>query len=168
MITIRKAEKKDIPAVMEIIMQAKKYLAMHQIPQWQTGYPEEIDIQDDLDHQGGYVAVENNVVKGYCFIKVMPDHNYDVIEGKWLNDEPYAVMHRTCIHDSCKGNGIAGMFVETAAEKADNIRADTHEKNRSMRKMLENQGFTACGTVYMEDGTPRIGYQKIIRRTEHE
>ena len=35
------------------------------------------------------------------------------------------------------------------------------QKNASMRKMLENHGFIACGTVYMEDGTPRIGYQKI-------
>ena len=161
MTTIRKADQKDLPAVLEIINQAKRYFASQKIPQWQTGYPEEIDIQEDLDRDGGYVAVENHEVVGYCFIKVMTDHNYDVIEGKWLNDQPYAVMHRTCIHDSCKGRGIAGMFIETACGLCDNVRADTHEKNASMRKMLENHGFIACGTVYMEDGTPRIGYQKI-------
>lgn len=160
MITIRKAEEKDIPAILDIIQQAKQYMKTNAIPQWQNGYPEEIDIQEDLKMAGGFVAVEEKTVVGYSFIKVMHDPNYDVIEGSWRNERPYAVLHRTCIQDGCKGKGIAGMFVQKAEELCDNVRADTHEKNTSMRKMLENNGFIACGTIYVEDGTPRVAYQK--------
>ena len=56
------------------------------------------------------------------------------------------------------------MFVATAEQMGNNLRADTHEKNRSMRKMLENNGFTKCGTIYVEDGTPRVAYQKVKER----
>ena len=160
MTTLRKAQKKDLPQILEIIQEAKDYLAFHNIPQWQTGYPEECDIEDDLKNEGAYVAEEDNQIVGYCFIQVMQDHNYDVIEGSWLNNEPYAVLHRTCIRSTCKGRGIAGMFVAEASRMSDNVRADTHEKNMAMRNMLENNGFTACGTIYVEDGTPRVAYQK--------
>lgn len=161
MITIRKAEEKDISAIIHIINQAKQYLAEKKIPQWQSGYPEEIDIEEDLQNGGGYVAEEDGDILGYCFIKIMQDHNYDVIEnGHWLNEEPYAVLHRTCVHNDAKGKGVAGRFVETAESLCANVRADTHVLNQSMRKMLEKHGFVPCGTVYMEDGTPRIGYQK--------
>ena len=164
MITIRKAEQKDLPAIVEIINEAKRYFAHHDIPQWQTGYPEEIDIVEDLQNDGAYVAEEDNTVVGYCFIKVMVDHNYDVIEGSWLKEGPYAVLHRTCIHDTYKGRGIAGMFVQKAESMCSSLRADTHEKNQAMRKMLENNGFQACGTIYVEDGTPRVAYQKVKER----
>jgi predicted GNAT family N-acyltransferase len=164
MIKIRKAETKDIAEIYAIMQQARKYFAEENIPQWQGDYPSEIDIIDDLKQDGGYAAEENGAVVGYCFIQVMIDHNYDVIEGRWLNDEPYAVMHRTCIHNDHKGKGIACMFLKTALQMADNVRADTHEKNLSMRRMLENHGFQACGTIYVEDGTPRIGYQYAKER----
>jgi ribosomal protein S18 acetylase RimI-like enzyme len=164
MITIRKAEEKDLPQILNIIQEAKTYFALHHIPQWQNGYPEEMDIQEDIDRQGGYVAQEDGMVLGYSFIQVMQDHNYDVIEGKWRNEESYAVMHRTCIHDSAKGRGIAGLFVKKAESLSENVRADTHELNTSMRKMLEKNGFTACGIIYVEDGTPRVAYQKIKER----
>ncbi|NLH64246.1 MAG: GNAT family N-acetyltransferase [Erysipelotrichaceae bacterium] len=164
MIRIRKAEEIDIPEIHAIMQQARRYFAAENIPQWQGEYPAEIDIVDDLKQNGGYAAEEDGIVVGYCFIQVMKDPNYDHIEGKWLNEEPYAVMHRTCIHNEYKGKGIAGMFLEKALQMAENVRADTHEKNLSMRKMLENHGFQACGTIYVEDGTPRIGYQYTKER----
>lgn len=161
MIDIRKAEKTDIAQILTIMNQAKHYFKANCIPQWQNGYPEEIDVVDDLSNDGAYVAVDGNLVVGYCFIKEMIDHNYDLIEGQWLNDLPYVVMHRTCILDDYKGHGIAGMFIQIALQLADNIRADTHELNTSMRKMLEKHQFIACGTIYVEDGTPRVAYQRV-------
>ena len=41
-----------------------------------------------------------------------------------------------------------------------NIRIDTHEDNRIMQHLLDKYGFAKCGCIYVEDGTPRIAYQK--------
>jgi len=165
MIKIRRAEEKDILFITEIIQQAKDYFVQNGIPQWQTrGYPDASDVRKDIHNQGAYVAVDENIVCGYCFICAMKDRNYNFIEGKWLNDLPYVVMHRICIRREDKGKRIASMFVATAEQMGNNLRADTHEKNRSMRKMLENNGFTKCGTIYVEDGTPRVAYQKVKER----
>lgn len=41
-----------------------------------------------------------------------------------------------------------------------NLRGDTHERNLPMRRAFERNGFERCGTIWVEDGTPRIAYQK--------
>jgi len=42
------------------------------------------------------------------------------------------------------------------------IKIDTHKKNESMKKMLSNNGFKYCGIIYLENGSERIAYEKII------
>ena len=41
------------------------------------------------------------------------------------------------------------------------LRADTHADNKIMQHLLEKNGFTKCGIIHVEDGTPRIAYQKM-------
>ena len=152
---------------MGIINDAKAWLRDHGIPQWQNGYPNEETLAGDLALQSGFAADDGTVI-GYCFIRQMEDPCYGVIEGgRWKNDRPYLVLHRTAISSACKGQGVAGQFVryaETmAAERGiKDLRADTHRKNTSMRRMLEKNGFEACGIVYMQDGTERIAYHKVL------
>ena len=165
---IRKAEMKDIKGIVRLIDQAKAYFKEKGIPQWQGEYPARCDIEADRN-KGGYVIIDEEKVVGYCFIAPMQDSNYKVIEqGQWLNDEPYVVMHRTCVSADCKGRDIAGLFVEKAAEVAEaagihNVRADTHEKNISMRRFLKKHGFRYCGIVHVADGTPRAAGQLVLK-----
>lgn len=161
---IRKAEMKDLDQIMEIIRQAKQYFHDNGIPQWQSEYPDETDIRADIENNGGVVLEENGEIEAYCYIAIMQDPNYEVIEGRWLNDSPYAVMHRTCVRNTCKGKGAAGMFVEYAKKKVletglCDIRVDTHELNTSMRHMVKKAGFVECGIIHVEDGTPRVASQ---------
>ena len=44
-----------------------------------------------------------------------------------------------------------------------NLRIDTHEKNIPMQGCLAKNGFARCGIIYLEDGDPRIAYQKVIK-----
>ena len=39
------------------------------------------------------------------------------------------------------------------------MRGDTHEDNLPMQRVLEKNGFQRCGTIFVEDGSPRIAYQ---------
>ena len=38
------------------------------------------------------------------------------------------------------------------------LRIDTHENNRPMRHLCESRGFTQCGIIYVDDGSPRIAF----------
>lgn len=164
---IRKAEKKDINNIVLIINQAKNYFKKNGIPQWQGEYPNEIDIEDDIQKQGGCCVIEDNEVIAYSFVSEYKDPNYSYIEGSWLNDEPYVVIHRTCVKETIKGRGIATSFVTYAKKICKdnglrNIRVDTHEKNISMQRMLEKNGFVKTGIIYVKDGSPRYAYQLVL------
>lgn len=166
---IRKATKNDIPSIVSIMNEAKAYFKENQIPQWQNanGYPNEIDVQKDIDANGAWVVTHQDRVVAYSFIREYMEPNYLHIEGKWLNNDPYAVVHRTCVENSMKGKHISGMFIEKAKDICkengiSSIRVDTHEKNISMQKMLEKHGFIKTGIIYVEDGSPRFAYQLII------
>jgi len=43
------------------------------------------------------------------------------------------------------------------------IRVDTHRDNKSMLKMLSNNGYTYCGIIYLETGSERLAFEKILK-----
>lgn len=104
---------------------------------------------------------------GYSYISSLAEPNYTVIDGAWFNDDPYIVIHRICVDSSMKGKNVASLFIEKAKEIGRekgifNIRIDTHEKNASMRRMVEKNGFKKTGIIYVKDGSPRYAYQLIV------
>lgn len=160
---VRKTEEKDLDAVMEIVKQGQEWLHSQNVPQWINGYPSRDDFHKDMEHGNSYVLEEGGKVLGVCCISLDGEDTYDVIDGKWLNEEPYVVIHRIAVAKDVKGKHLAHAFVEYASRLGcRNIRMDTHEQNRSMRAFLEREGFTLCGKITLHDGSPRAAYQKII------
>ena len=77
-----------------------------------------------------------------------------------LNDTlPYGTLHRLASAGENKGIGKA--VVEWCLEHCESLRADTHADNKVMQHLLESEGFTRCGIIHVEDGTPRIAYQRM-------
>ena len=72
----------------------------------------------------------------------------------------YGTIHR--IAGNGKGRGLLKACVEYCSQFVPNLRIDTHNDNIVMQNDVAKNGFTKCGTIYVEDGTPRIAYQKII------
>jgi len=87
------------------------------------------------------------------------DPTYVVIEGAWLDDAPYAAVHRVASRGEVKG--LTDQILDWALEQHGNIRIDTHDDNIPMQRALARCGFTPCGRIWIEDGTPRIAYHKI-------
>ena len=168
---IRKTEEKDLMEIMTLVQQAKDYFKANSIPQWNSsdGYPTVNQFRSDMAAGDSYVLLDESehVIATACILS-RADPNYRVIEnGAWMNDDPYLTVHRLCVRNDLKGHGAAGTVFAYAQELAKkkgicNLRADTHEKNLSMRHALSKAGFIPCGRVYMEDGGPRIGYQKPL------
>ncbi len=64
----RYARRGDIPAIKDIINQAKVRLANLGIDQWQSGYPNEESLLNDISNKNGYVVIDKNVVVAYAAI----------------------------------------------------------------------------------------------------
>ena len=56
---------------------------------------------------------------------------------------------------------MATAVITWCLEHCESLRADTHADNKAMQHLLEKNGFTRCGIIRVEDGTPRIAYQRM-------
>lgn len=147
----RPTQQEDIPAVMGIVRQAQAYLKSQGIDQWQNGYPNGEVIAQDIAAGESYVLLKDGQVVGTTVISFRPEKNYEVIyEGNWLSDAPCAVIHRICVDDALKGQGLSGRMIAEAEAQCQergvtSIKVDTHRKNLSMQRLLEKHGFARCG-----------------------
>lgn len=164
----RRARPEDLPAILAFVGQAKAYFKRAGIDQWQNGYPNTEVISGDIVRGQSYVYVWNGRVAGTAAVLPAPEKTYAVItEGSWLGGPDYIVVHRIAVDESLKGRGIAGLLlrgVETLCRAGgrSGIRADTHEQNASMRRLLQKNGFRLCGKIFLEDGSERVAYEKRL------
>lgn len=160
----RKSKKEDIKHIMPIIREAQQYFKSKGIDQWQNGYPNEESIQADITAGHSYVFLADNLIIATAMISFDGETTYDSIEGTWLNNEPYAVVHRIAVSSELKGKNIAGSILDIVRKLSQqnnicNIRVDTHRENLSMQRVLEKWGFCYCGIIYLKDGAERLAYQ---------
>ena len=159
---IQKANMTQLPRILEIYENARDFMARSGNPdQWGRAYPPEEMIRQDILDGKGYVNLDGDRICAVFYFAVEADPTYGYIEGAWCNDEPYGVIHRIAVDGS--GKGVAAECFAFAAQHCDNIRIDTHEKNIPMQRCLAKNGFARCGIIYLEDGDPRIAYQKVIK-----
>ena len=131
------------------------------LTQWSNGYPDRRLMADETRRGDCHVLTTpgGDIVGTFCLVEG-PDPTYARIEGAWLNDAPYHVIHRLAADGSVKG--IAARCIAWCKQHcATDLRIDTHADNRAMRHILQREGFTRCGIIRVGDGTPRIAYQLI-------
>lgn len=88
------------------------------------------------------------------------DPTYNTIyEGQWLNDAPYATIHRIASNGEVKG--IFRLALQFALNRYDNIRIDTHHDNIVMRNAIMQNGFSYCGIIHCWNGDERMAYQYV-------
>jgi len=165
----RQSIESDIPSIMHIIHQAQIQLKEAGVNQWQNQYPNEAAILNDIHNQESYVVLDNEMVIGTFALSFRIESTYNQIyEGNWLSIQDYAVIHRIALDNEYKGLGISTEVINTIEEwcvnnKIFSIKIDTHEDNKSMRRMLEKNGFVYCGIIFLLDGNSRVAYEKLLR-----
>ncbi len=158
---IRKAELQELPLLYDIGKKARAYMVRTGNPtQWDAGYPD-LYLREDIKKDHLYVLTdEKNCPHAFFAFILGEDPSYRVIDGEWLNEEPYGTIHRLASDGELKG--AFGIVLEFCRKICPNIRADTHEMNRTMRHLLEKHGFTRCGYINLdkqEGDTLRVAYQ---------
>ena len=167
---IRKACGSDIDSLMEIFSEARRTIATLGIDQWQNGYPSVTVVEEDVACGRSFCVEHDGGVCG-TFVLVDREPTYDSIyDGHWLTGDDsrdYIAMHRVAVPVAMRGQGVPRLMIDFAAEcvrrsAKRSIRIDTHRGNAVMRRMLEKNGFSYCGVIYLENGDPRVAYEKII------
>ena len=159
-VTVRPAQQGDLDAIMAIYASARKYMAANGNPtQWGNGYPARELLESDIEKHQLYVCcTSGDRICGAFVLALGNDPTYTRIEnGAWLNDEPYATIHR--IASDGRMRGIFDACLAFAHGVRNNLRVDTHADNKIMQRALTSHGFVYCGTIYVADGTPRMAYQ---------
>lgn len=166
-LTIRRATTEDLPAAHELYAAAREFMIEAGNPtQWAGGYPQDEMLRDDIAQGALWVALDKEGPAAVFYFDTMDDdETYRKIDGAWLNNETYGVVHRIATRRGTHGVGTA--CIEWAAQQANargakgGIRIDTHEDNTPMRNLLAKLGFTQTGTIWTYDGSPRIAFQRL-------
>ncbi|MBE6769034.1 MAG: GNAT family N-acetyltransferase [Ruminococcaceae bacterium] len=156
---IRPATLSDLESLLTIYETARQFMRESgNLNQWTGGYPPASLVTQDIQNGNSFVCEEDGQILGvFCYFDG-PDPTYDYIEGAWLNDRPYGVIHRIAV--AAHRRGVAAACYDWALTRCDDLRIDTHADNRPMQRSLQKYGFTPCGTIYLANGDPRIAYQK--------
>ena len=162
----RKAKTEDTEQIWRIILEAKEQMRRLGSLQWQDGYPWFETITGDIGRGWGYVLCRDDRIAAYGAVMFGGEEAYISIDGAWLSDRPYAVVHRLAVAEEMKHRGVAGRFMGEAGKLAlenrvYSFRVDTNFDNHYMHKLLEKQGFTYCGEIIYQDGK-RMAYEKLL------
>ena len=159
-VSIRHTRVEDIPRLQALFSHARSFMLETGNPsQWTAAYPSEELLRKDIGSRDSYVVEdEKQTVIATFVLRGGVDPTYDVIyEGRWLNDAPYATIHRIASDGTRKG--ILHLAMQFALLDYRNIRIDTHRDNQVMRNAIAKEGFVYCGIIHCWNGDERVAYQ---------
>ena len=165
-LNFRQATPDDSREIWQILQQAILRRKNDGSRQWQDGYPNAGTVQSDIEHRIGYVLTENDEVAAYAAVIFNDEPAYEAIEGKWLSEGDFNVVHRVAVCDKAAGKGFATEIfrrIEEFSRKNGilSIKVDTNFDNAAMLRILEKLGYTYCGEVYFR-GSARKAFEKVL------
>lgn len=167
----RQAKTCEVDRIMQIIRQAQARMYAAGSQQWQDGYPAPGHVSADIGRGRGYVLYKSGVegphaVIAYGAVVFGGEPAYEALDGEWLTDGPYVLVHRMAVADEEKGRGAGMEFLRRTEELAQQrgvkaFRIDTNFDNQPMLRLIERAGFTYCGKVVYRSGE-RLAFEKRI------
>ena len=155
---VRKANPEDLSRIEEIYAYARAFMAETGNPnQWGKTHPPVDRLKQDILERKLHVVVCDEI-HGVFYFAREEDPTYLKIDGAWREDREYGVIHRIAGDGS---GGILKTAVEYAGTQCDYLRIDTHEENTVMQRALGKLGFKRCGIIYLENGAPRIAFDRV-------
>ena len=165
-IQFRKATTKDKDQIWKILQQSIERRRIDGSSQWQDGYPNLSSVENDLEKGNNFVLVLEEKIIATAALIFNDEPTYDVIEGSWLTDGDFMVVHRVGVSDQVAGKGFATKFLELMEDFAKenqvySIKIDTNFDNLAMLKILQKLGYTYCGEVQVRN-SPRKAFEKVL------
>lgn len=160
----------NLQSILDIIQDAQNYLSELKIDQWQDGYPDQSIIKNDITNNESFCVHDTEgVIIGTAMFSTRTESTYKKIIGQWITppNSKYGVIHRMAVRNNYRGKGIAKFIFKACEEELkktsiSSMRIDTHEDNIGMQKLLKKLGYHYCGIIYLNSGSKRLGFEKLI------
>lgn len=163
---IRHTRPEDLPFLLAIYQQAREFMARSGNPdQWKDNRPSPQKVEEDIALGRSYVLEADGVIHAVFALIEGADPTYSYIEGSgWPDEAPYATLHRIASNGTLPGAGklCFQWCLDYCRDRMLAMRVDTHRDNAPMRGLLAKYGFSYCGIIYVDDGTPRLAYHRPI------
>lgn len=164
---LRKATKEDISEIWKILQQSIERRRIDGSKQWQDGYPNLSTVENDIEKGFNYVLTLNEKIIATAALIFNNEPTYNLIDGAWLTNGDFLVVHRVGVSDEVAGKGYATklfqIFEEFAKEnEVYSMKVDTNFDNLAMLKILEKLGYTYCGEIQVRDGA-RKAFEKVLK-----
>ena len=166
MYKIIKAKKEETNTIKLLFSKASDFLKNNNVNQWQNNYPSVEVLNDDINRDRLYVLKNDEEIIGVMSLLKDEESTYKkIFDGTWLSDNIYYTVHRITVKE--KGKGISKYLFDYAINECikdgiSSLRIDTHIDNLVMQKALNKFGFVYCGVIYLNDGSKRIAFEKVI------
>lgn len=153
---IRKGCLDDQLFIMEIIHNAIIDMEAKGIYQWDSIYPNDEVINNDLSNETLYVYEDGGIIKGIIVLNEYQDKEYE--DMKWeFNSGKHLIIHRLCIDPKYQGQGIARLLVDYAERRGkalgyESIRLDAFVNNERACNLYKKLGYKAVGIVEFRKG----------------
>ena len=157
---IELATRERLEEILAVYASARSYMREHgNLYQWGGGYPSRELLEADIERGQLYLCTEDGEIFGvFCYFEGEDPTYREILDGAWLNDRPYGVIHRIAVARHCRG--VASFCFSHCFALCKNLKIDTHKDNLPMQHALAKNGFSRCGIIHLENGDPRIAYQK--------
>lgn len=145
----RQAQSCETDRIMQIIRQAQARMHAAGSRQWQDGYPAPGHISADIGRNRGYVLCKPGVegplsVIAYGAVVFDGEPAYDAIDGQWLTDEPYVLVHRIAVADGERGPRRGGGIPAPCGD----TRTGTRRQSLSHRHQLRQPDHAAAARTH--------------------
>jgi GNAT superfamily N-acetyltransferase len=149
------------------IDECRRQMAAHGSGQWQGREPSLATIEEDILQQRYYLLfVDHQPCGGAALMNYEPGYDH-LLEGQWLNQDSYMVIHRLFIAPSYQGRQLSKVLLDQLEQHvqqhhANNIRLDTHALNQPMRGLLVRQQYLHVGKAWLPQAGERLVYHKVL------
>lgn len=153
---VRKATKREVVRLMEIVRAASASMSAMGIDQWDDVYPNADVLKRDIAEGNLYVIEENRIVEGMVVLNEFQDKEYVDVCWKYTAGKQL-VVHRLCVHPDFQGMGVAKrlmVFAEDHARKNGyaSIRLDSFTQNPTSEGLYTKLGYRKAGNVTFRKG----------------
>ena len=120
---IRPARPEDLQEILSVYAIARAFMAEHGNPtQWGNTYPARELLEEDIRQGQLYVDEEDGEIDGVFAYIPGDDPTYQIIDGTWISDTPYAAIHR--VAGSGKRKGTLSRCLAYCRERTPQIRIE--------------------------------------------
>lgn len=156
---ILNASLSDLDEILKIYEDARKFMYENNNKTQWLNYPSEDLIKKDIEEKDLYICVDKSKILAVFYYKEnIKEEHYEKIEGSWLDDSNYSVVHRIATKRGT--NGIATYCLDYLYNKSGNLKIDTHRDNIPMLSLLKKLNFKYCGIVRLANNEERLAFQK--------